>query len=67
MAKFLPEDKESGLTFIKQKEKAIHIYIYIFFSECALLFCIATFYIYLIYKYIVSPVRLFKPNQYLAD
>ena len=30
-------------------------------------FCIVAFYIYFIHKYIVSPVRLFMPNQYLAD
>ena len=51
MAKFLPEDKESGLAFKKQKEESnlyiymaiymficvcVYIYIYMLFSECIL-------------------------------
>lgn len=58
MAKFLPEDIESGLTFTKQKDKAIYIYIFVHTGA---------FNIYFIHKYIVTPVRLFMPDQYLAD
>ena len=36
-------------------------------SSVYFFFCIVAFYIYFIHKYIVSPVRLFMPNQYLAD
>lgn len=64
MAKFLPEDKESGLAFAKQKDKVVCIYIT--FPECIFIFHIAAFNIYFIHKYIVSPVRLLMPNQYLA-
>lgn len=39
-----------------------YIFLNVYFS-----FCIVAFYIYFIHKYIVSPVRLFMPNQYLAD